>query len=132
MALAPGDRFVLRRGPTQPPIGGVVLDVTPPRGVSRRRQTPARVAVLAAGRDGARLDLHGALTDGGRTVLAPDVRAIAGEAAIAAVPETAGLGSVRAAVAATLRRVVTMSREQAMLAATPGRRRPRRSRAAGP
>jgi selenocysteine-specific elongation factor len=119
LALAPGDRFVLRRGPSREPVGGTVLDVAPPRGVSRRRQTPARVAVLAAGREGARLDLHGALTEGGRTVLAPDVRVIAGEAATAAVPEAASLGSVRTAVAATLRRVVTVSREQALLAAAP-------------
>ena len=130
VALAPGDRFVLRRDPTQQPIGGVVLDVMPPRGVSRRRQTPARVAVLAAGRDGARLDLHGALTEGGRTVLAPDVRAIAGEAAIAAVPETAGLG-----VGPHGRGRDTAARRHAVPGAgdarcDPGRRRPRRSRAA--
>ena len=117
--LAPGDRFVLRRGSTQAPIGGVVLDVAPPRGVSRRRQTSVRVAILAAGRPGARLDLHGALSDGGRTVLAPDIRAIAATGAMAAVPDSAGLGSVRAAVAATLRRAVTITREQALLAAAP-------------
>jgi selenocysteine-specific elongation factor len=117
--LAPGDRFVLRRGPTKGPLGGVVLDVAPPRGVSRRRQTPARVAILAAGRPGARLDLHGALSDGGRTVLAPDIRAVGAAGAMAGVQDSAGLGSVRAAVAATLRRAVTISREQALLAAAP-------------
>jgi selenocysteine-specific elongation factor len=117
--LAPGDRFVLRRGPTQAPIGGVVLDVAPPRGVSRRRQTPARVTILAAGRPGARLGLHGAVSDGGRTILAPDIRAVAAAGALAAVQDSAGLGSVRAAVAATLRRAVTVSREQALLAAGP-------------
>ena len=49
VALAPGDRFVLRRGPAMAPVGGVVLDVAPPRGISRRRQTAARVATLRTG-----------------------------------------------------------------------------------
>ena len=37
----------------------------PPRGISRRRQTVVRVAALASGGPGARLELHGALSDGG-------------------------------------------------------------------
>ena len=121
VALAPGDRFVLRRGPASLPIGGVTLDVTPPRGISRRRQTAARVAILAAaGRDpGARLALHGALGEGGRTILAPDVRALAAAAAIDTVKTEATLGAVRAAVAATLRRAVTIRRDEAMTAAGP-------------
>jgi selenocysteine-specific elongation factor len=119
VALASGDRFVLRRGPTQAPVGGVVLDVAPPRGISRRRQTAARVATLAGGGPGSRLELHGALSEGGRTVIAPDVRALAADAAIAAVAEEASLGSVRGAAAATLRRSVTISREDALLAAAP-------------
>ncbi|HET9085146.1 MAG TPA: selenocysteine-specific translation elongation factor, partial [Candidatus Limnocylindrales bacterium] len=48
VALRAGDRFVLRRGPAAPPIGGVVLDADPPRGISRRRQTSERVSALAA------------------------------------------------------------------------------------
>ncbi len=47
MALRPGDRFVVRRGAQADPVGGVVLDTLPPRGVSRRRQTVERVAALA-------------------------------------------------------------------------------------
>jgi selenocysteine-specific elongation factor len=117
VALAPGDRFVLRRGPAQAPVGGIVLDVAPPRGISRRRQTVARVANLAGAAPGARLDLHGVLPERDETAVAPDVRAIAAEAAIAAVGESAGVAPVRAAVASTLRRAVTVTREQAALIA---------------
>jgi selenocysteine-specific elongation factor len=120
IALAPGDRFVLRRGSAREPIGGAILDVAPPRGTSRRRQTTARVSILAAtGAASARLELHGAVSDGARTVLAPDVRALAIASAIAAVKDEAGLGAVRAAVAETLRRSVTIARDQALAAATP-------------
>ena len=121
VALAPGDRFVLRRGPALTPIGGVVLDVAPPRGISRRRQSVARVAMLRARVPGAtaRLELHGALSEGGRTVLAPDVRALAVASAVAAVKNEASLGSVRTAVAETLRRSVTIAREDAVASATP-------------
>jgi selenocysteine-specific elongation factor len=118
VALAPGDRFVLRRGPAQAPIGGVVLDVAPPRGISRRRQTAARVANLAGGAPGARLDLHGVLSERGGTAVAADVWAIAADAAITAVGEAAGVAPVRAAVAAILRRSVTVTKEQAALVAT--------------
>ncbi len=119
IALTPGDRFVLRRGPAWQPLGGVVLDVMPPRGISRRRQTAARVAILAAQDPGAiaRLELHGALSVRGRAVLAPDVRALAASSAVAAVTSEAGLGSVRAAVAETLRRAVTIARDEAVAAA---------------
>ena len=50
LAAATGDRFVLRRATTSGPavVGGVILDPLPARGVSRRRQTPERVAALAA------------------------------------------------------------------------------------
>jgi selenocysteine-specific elongation factor len=61
VAIRPGDRFVLRRGTTAPPVGGVVLDAGPPRGISRRRQTGERVSALAAALPDARLDLHGSL-----------------------------------------------------------------------
>ncbi len=118
VALAPGDRFVLRRGPDQLPVGGVVLDVAPPRGISRRRQTALRVAGLAGGVPGARLDLHGVLSDGGGMAVAADVWAMAVDAAITAVGDTAGVAPVRAAVAAILRRAVTITREQAVIVAT--------------
>jgi selenocysteine-specific elongation factor len=121
IALAQGDRFVLRRGSGRAPVGGVVLDVMPPRGISRRRQTVARVTTLAAAGPsaGARLELHGAMSEGGRTVLAPDVRALAVAGAVAAVKDEASLASVRTAVAETLRRSVTINREGAVAAATP-------------
>ncbi len=121
VALTLGDRFVLRRGPTMAPIGGIVLDVVPPRGISRRRQTVARVTTLATGTPGAtaRLELHGAVAEGGRTDLAPDVRALAVASAVGAVKDEADLGAVRKAVAETLRRSVTITREQAVATATP-------------
>ena len=76
VAARPGDRFVLRR-PGAAPVGGRALDVVPPRGLSRRRQTPDRVAALASatGADAvrARVDLHGAIVADGRVDLAPDV-----------------------------------------------------------
>ena len=118
VALAPGDRFVLRRGAAQAPVGGTVLDVAPPRGISRRRQTVVRVANLAVGAPGARLDLHGVVSERGGTAVAADVLAIAADAAIAAVGDAAGVAPVRAAVGAILRRSVTVTREQAALVAT--------------
>jgi selenocysteine-specific elongation factor len=113
VALRPGDRFVFRRGAPVLPVGGVVLDPLPPRGVSRRRQTPERVAALAAGTPSARLELHGIL-DG---FLATDLTAAAEEAAIAAVDTESSLPAVRTAVALTLRRSVTARREQTLAAA---------------
>jgi len=121
VALRPGDRFVLRRGPGLAPIGGTVLDVATARGISRRRQTAERVAALVAGVPGARLDLHGLLSDGGRTVVAPDVRAVAAEAGMAVVGQGSAatpVTAVRTAIGAALRRVVTLPREQAGPAAT--------------
>ena len=48
VAAAPGDRFALRHpSPGSTAGGGVVLDPLPPRGVSRRRLTPERVAAMA-------------------------------------------------------------------------------------
>ena len=121
IALTPGDRFVLRRGSARDPIGGTILDVAPPRGISRRRQTAARVTILAAKGPSAsaRLELHGAVSEGGRAVLAPDVREMAVASAVAAVKDEAPLGVVRAAVAQTLRRSVTIAREGALAAAGP-------------
>ena len=70
IAVAPGDRAVLRRtSGTERVVGATVLDIAPPRGISRRRQSIERVARLAtavgtgdrAAIAAARLDLHGAL-----------------------------------------------------------------------
>ncbi len=102
--LRAGDRFVVRRGTTFPPVGGVVLDPQPPRGTARRRQTEDRVSALAAGAPGARRDLHG--IDGGE--LAPDVASIAEEAALRAVGDATPLVAVRNAVARALRRNLTL------------------------
>jgi selenocysteine-specific elongation factor len=121
VALRPGDRFVLRRGSGQAPTGGIVLDVATARGISRRRQTPERIAALVAGAPGARLELHGLLSEGGRTNLAPDVRAAAAEAGMVVVGQGSAatpVTSVRTAIAASLRRIVTLPREQAWPAAT--------------
>jgi hypothetical protein len=70
IALAAGDRFVLRRpAPAGLLCGGVALDASPAHGVSRRRQTIDRVeAFVSAVADGggglignALLELHGLL-----------------------------------------------------------------------
>ena len=48
IAIAPGDRFVLRRpSPGGTLAGGRVIDADPPRGASRRRATPDRLVALA-------------------------------------------------------------------------------------
>jgi selenocysteine-specific elongation factor len=83
IAVAPGDRFVLRRWSGRDRVvGGRVLDAAPTRGISRRRQTAERVAALAAavdrgeatGIDAARLELHGAVPSAtGGVALARDV-----------------------------------------------------------
>ncbi len=122
IAARPGDRFVLRRDRAEP-AGGVILDVRPPRGLSRRRQTAARVAALAAttgeadAHDAARLDLHGVLVIDGRAQLAEDV-ASAGAVAVLAAGDTAGssgatLPAARSAAAAAIRRLATVRREDA-------------------
>ncbi len=124
VAAVPGDRFVLRQpSPAATAAGGVVLDVDPPRGVSRRRSTPARLAALAtAVATGAGwselLELHGAIArSGGDVALAPDVMQAAEEAVDRLVrtdrlarPDMPGLalGELRAALARELRRVVAL------------------------
>jgi selenocysteine-specific elongation factor len=130
VAAAVGDRFVLRRATPAAINGGIVLDPVPARGVSRRRQTAARVAALAAavhaGDAAAVLDasveLHGILA----ARLAPDVMDAARGAALATVtehhavsPADAGpsSGIVRTAVARSLRRAATLSREDAAVIA---------------
>jgi selenocysteine-specific elongation factor len=115
IAVSPGDRFVLRRpSPGATLAGGRVLDPDPPRGVSRRRGTPARLIALAAAHPGgsdwhaARLELHGAIGSG----LAGDV----GESLRAAIVATvAGRGELpiaelRIIAMRVLRRSVSLER----------------------
>jgi selenocysteine-specific elongation factor len=128
IAVAPGDRFVLRRpGGGDRVVGGTVLDTAPPRGISRRRQTAERVGALAAAIDGAdrsalvaaRRELHGAVVDGGGVELAADVaERLDGEvlAAFAAVPVQA-LPAARSGAARSLRRLVTLDAAAAARAA---------------
>ncbi len=135
LGAAPGDRFVLRRASgVDRTVGGIVLDVAPPRGISRRRQTPERVRRLAAAveaRDAvaaanARLDLHGALADRSRGIVLADdvadamaadlVRALAADRT-AKGDEPLGLAAVRARAAGLLRRLVTLRRDDAAAAA---------------
>ena len=136
LAVAAGDRFLLRRvaGPNRV-VGGTVLDAAPPRGISRRRQTPERVRRLAEAieaRDAAatalaRLDLHGAVADPvGITALADDVAEAVADAILRplAPDRTAtgelppGLAAVRVLAARALRRLVTLQRDQAHRAAS--------------
>lgn len=113
VALRPGERFVLRRSGSVAPVGGVVLDARPPRGISRRRQTPERVSALARQEPGARLALHG-LADGS---IAADVVAAAEDSMLAVVGDEAPVATARAAAARTVRRLVTARREEAAGAA---------------
>jgi selenocysteine-specific elongation factor len=111
LAIAPGDRFVLRRpSPGGTLAGGRVIDADPPRGASRRRANPERLATLAAAPAlgdawaAARLELHGAATDS--PALAPDLAAWLDERIVSAVitaPEGEGEVS-RAALRTTLAR----------------------------
>lgn len=115
IALRRGDPFVVRRGGSIAPVGGVVLDTVPPRGISRRRQTPERVAALAGGDPAAaRLDLHGAV-DG---ALASDVASAAARQAMEAVAPEASLTRVRSEVARAIRSLVTLRRDDAAVIAS--------------
>ncbi|MEX1173193.1 MAG: SelB C-terminal domain-containing protein, partial [Chloroflexota bacterium] len=117
VAARPGERFVLRRSGGDP-VGGVILDVAPPRGISRRRQTMARVAPLATRSPGARLELHGAVARGGSVALAGDVAALAEVVARESVAAGAApLTAVRVEVARAVRRAVTLRRDEAAAAA---------------
>jgi selenocysteine-specific elongation factor len=102
IALAPGDRVVLRRpSPAEALGGGRVLDIHPPRGAARRRATPDRLAALGVAAPGtgawaaARLALHGAVADP-VPMLADDVAA-ATDAAILAAAHAADAGVSRRA-----------------------------------
>jgi selenocysteine-specific elongation factor len=95
LAVAPGDRFVLRRpSPAGTLAGGRVLDPAPPRGISRGRSTRERLYTLAASAPGddawtsARLDLHGAT---GRQ-LAADVEAELDGVVLGVVAERRDIG----------------------------------------
>jgi selenocysteine-specific elongation factor len=142
-ATLAGDRAVLREPGSGEVIGGiVVLDPEPPRGISRRRLTPERLAALAAAvhagdataLEAALVGVHGALasvssesSSGARTVaLAPDVADALAAAALDAVaahhaeaPLSAGLPlpRARAAVMRRLRSLATIERRDADAAA---------------
>ena len=117
IAVAAADRFVLRRpSPGGTLAGGRILDAVPPRGVSRRRTTPERLAALAAAATGddmasARLDLHGAIA-GNPVRLADDLAAALGAdilARVGASGEWLPIADVRARGTSSLRRLVTLS-----------------------
>jgi selenocysteine-specific elongation factor len=139
VAAATGDRLVLRRASGSDRIvGAAVLDVAPPRGISRRRQSSERVGGLAAAvADGdparvasARLELHGALEVPLRTAVvgeddrpgstrvdvAADVIEAIDAAVLAAVETGATLTHVRAVAARSLRRQATVGRTAAAAA----------------
>ena len=127
IAVAIGDRLVLRRSASRDPIvGAVVLDARPARGVSRRRQTVERVdrlaAAVAAGDDGAiaaaRLELHGAIVlPDGTPRLASEVAAVAAGAVLEAVATEATLTTARAAATRSLRRNASLDRDATAVAA---------------
>jgi selenocysteine-specific elongation factor len=121
VALAPNDPFVLRRpSPPRTEAGGRVLDVDPPRGASRRRATPERIAALAASRTpdelgAALLAIHGARAG----ALAPDVAAALVERALdvlAGASDGVRLAALRSALVGELRRRVTIAPPAAALA----------------
>jgi selenocysteine-specific elongation factor len=128
VAVAPGDRFVLRRGGTAADaiLGGLVLDPTPARGVSRRRQRPDRVARLAAAIRAsdqdkavtAGLELHGAIRSATGTVaVAPDVADAVAATVLEVVVSEPTVTAARTAAARALRRLVTLDRSAAADAA---------------
>ena len=128
IAAAVGDRFALRHSsPGSTAGGGLVLDPSPPRGVSRRRLSVERAGILAAAVGtgdpaaigSARLDLHGALETDGSWSVASDVEAGLRDVATgrvtahhAAEPASPGLPlpALRAEVALAARRRVTLGR----------------------
>jgi selenocysteine-specific elongation factor len=121
LAVTVGDRAVLRRASGPDPIVGVViLDATPPRGISRRRQSSGRVGTLAAAVDvgagtaTARLDLHGATASNDGTVtVAHDVASATEDTVLAEVASGTTLVRARAEATRSLRRRVTIGRSAA-------------------
>lgn len=144
VATFPGDRAVLREPAQGAVIAAVrVLDLAPPRGVSRRRMTAERVAAVSdaldAGDDDAHraalVELHGALPadpiPGARLAfrslaLAGDVQAALGAEAIEAVAAHRRAATIspglplpraRAALLRRLRSLATVERQHLDLAA---------------
>ena len=130
IAAAEGDRFVLRHpSGAQVATGGSVLVPRPATGISRRRQTPERVARLVeeieTGSEfdiaAARLGLHGAERGSdGRVRLADDVAEAGAREILTALgherpgqERDAALADVRVRAARALRRVVTLRRDEA-------------------
>ena len=127
VAIAAGDRFVLRRpSPSGTLAGGVVLDEAPPVGPSRRRITAERLRTLgehASSPASALVELHGARPVGPRVagsgaealtgwVFAPDVESALRDVVIAAVARAGSAGvalaELRPELARRLRRLVTL------------------------
>ena len=114
IAVAPGDRLVLRRAsPAATLAGGVVLDPAPARGIARRRATPERLVALAAAPPGAaawdvaRLELHG-IASGTTPDVAADVARALDAALTAEVgkrPAMPGAELIRTGIAELRRRV---------------------------
>jgi selenocysteine-specific elongation factor len=124
VAIAAGDRFVLRRpSPPRTEAGGRVLDPHPPVGAARRRSTPERIRALAAAttqeeQTAAIVDLRGAVVEAGSATLAADVLAAATDRAAARVADAPiGLAEMRRAIAAELRRETALADADAALAA---------------
>ena len=129
VAIAAGDRFVLRRSsPAGTLAGGVVLDEAPPVGPSRRRITADLLRTLgehaaSPAAAGTLVQLHGAYPYGPRVdrsgaqilagwAIAPDVEAALRDAALAAVAGAGAAGIplavLRPELARRLRRLVTL------------------------
>ena len=99
VAVASGDRFVVRRqSPVETVAGGRILDPQPARGAQRRRTTPERLQALAAAAAGsdawrtARLELYGALV-GWPSAIAGDVATAIDDALLAVVNGRPGIRS---------------------------------------
>jgi selenocysteine-specific elongation factor len=133
IAAAPGDRLVLRRsGGDGRIVGGIVLDIAPPRGISRRRQTAPRVAALSKAVDErdptgafvARRELHGAVVAAnGEVQLAEDVAERVNAEILTAMAPPADtrnqtLPGLRTVAARSLRRQVTLGNMAALHAAS--------------
>jgi selenocysteine-specific elongation factor len=125
VAVAAGDPFVLRRpSPGGTLAGGRVLDPSPPRGISRRRATPERLAMFAAAATpdalvAARLVLHGAIP-GNPVRIADDIADGLATEILASVRLSGAwlpLADVRAMAVTALRRVVSLSVADARAAA---------------